>query len=310
MLNGILLIIAIVLTALGFVLAYITWREGKEHYMQKGIPLWIISVVLLIVSASVTVIPTGYTGVKTTFGQIDEHTLPNGANWHIPIVQSIEKVNNKQQDIEFEGQTWSETKERTALYYEDVTVTYRINPEKSAWIFANVSDYKKNLVSAELTASALKSSSKQLTDTDATNRSIIEPLCKENLQKSVDAKYGKDVIVINNVTISGADFDESYKKAVADKQKAQLAYEQAAIENKKNVEKAETDAKATKIKAQAKADAAVIKAEGDAKANKELNDSLTDKVLKSRYLDKWDGALPKASLSGNNTMYDISSLAK
>lgn len=138
----------------------------------------------------------------------------------------------------------------------------------------------------------------------------IEPLCKENLQKSVDAKYGKDVIAINNVTISGADFDESYNKAVAAKQKAQLEYEQAAITNKKNVEKAESDAKATKIKAQAKADAAVIKAEGNAKANKELNESLTDNVLKSLYLDKWDGALPKASLSGNNTMYDISSLTK
>lgn len=310
MLNGILLIVAVILIVLGTDFAYSAWYKEDKHYVRKGIPLWILGVVVLIVSASVTVIPTGYTGVKTTFGQIDERTLPNGANWHIPVVQSIEKVNNKQQDVEFEGQTWSETKERTALYYEDVTVTYRINPEKSAWIFTNVSDYKKNLVSAELTASALKSSSKQLTDTDATNRSIIEPLCKENLQKSVDAKYGENVIVINNVTISGADFDESYKKAIADKQKAQLAYEQATIENKKNVEKAETDAKATKIKAQAKADAAVIKAEGDAKANKELNDSLTDKVLKSRYLDKWDGALPKASLSGNNTMYDISSLAK
>lgn len=76
------------------------------------------------------------------------------------------------------------------------------------------------------------------------------------------------------------------------------------------MEKAESDAKATKIKAQAKADAAVIKAEGNAKANKELNESLTDNVLKSLYLDKWDGALPKASLSDNNTMYDISSLTK
>lgn len=310
MLNGILFIVAAVLIILGVVSAYIAWNKESEYYMRKGAPLWTLGVAVLIVSASVTVIPTGYTGVKTTFGQVDERTLPNGANWHIPVVQSIEKVNNKQQDVEYEGQTWSETKERTVLYYEDVTVTYRINPEKSAWIYANVSDYKKNLVTAELTASALKSSSKQLTDTDATNRSIIEPLCKENLQKSVDAKYGKDVIAINNVTISGADFDESYNKAVAAKQKAQLEYEQAAITNKKNVEKAESDAKATKIKAQAKADAAVIKAEGNAKANKELNESLTDNVLKSLYLDKWDGALPKASLSGNNTMYDISSLTK
>ena len=305
MLNGILIIIACAFIIWYGAVTYIAWCHEDKHFLRKWAPLCFVSAAFFIVSASVTVIPTGYTGVKTTFGQIYEHTLPNGLNWHIPIIQSIEKVNNKQQDVEFEGKTWSETKERTALYYENVTVTYRINSEKSSWIFANVSDYKKNLVTAELTASALKSSSKQLTDTDATNRSIIEPLCKDNLQKLIDTKYGKDVIAINNVTISGADFDESYNNAVANKQKAQLEYEQAAITNKKNVEKAEADAKTTKIKAQAKADAAVIKAEGDAKANKKLNEFLTDNVLKSLYLDKWDGALPKTSLSDGNILYSI-----
>lgn len=50
---------------------------------------------------SFVIIPSGYTGVKTTFGQIAEETLPNGFNWKTPFIESIEIVNNKQQDAGF-----------------------------------------------------------------------------------------------------------------------------------------------------------------------------------------------------------------
>ena len=86
-----------------------------------------IAVVMFIVSCSFVIIPTGYTGVRTTFGQIDSTTVQNGFNWKLPFVQSIEQVNNKQQDISFDGQVWSETNERTAIYYDSITVTYQIN---------------------------------------------------------------------------------------------------------------------------------------------------------------------------------------
>lgn len=38
---------------------------------------------------------TGYTGVRSTFGQISEDAAYSGFNWKIPYVQNIIPVNNK-----------------------------------------------------------------------------------------------------------------------------------------------------------------------------------------------------------------------
>lgn len=286
-------------------------RGNEKAKFPKGfVVVILVGLIVFGVGNSLVIIPTGYTGVKSTFGQIDETTIQNGANWKIPFVQKIEKVNNKQQDIVFDGQIWSETSERTALYYDGITVTYQINPEMSAWIYANVSNYKENLVTQTLVASAIKTSSKSLTSTDATNRGIVEPLSMQNIQKALDEKYGEDVVIINKVVIANTDFEDSYNQAIAEKQTAQLAYEQQQIENQKKIEAAETDAKVKTTQAQGEADAAVIKAQGEADANKLLNDSLTNKILQQMYLEKWDGALPKVSLSdGADTIVDIGDLS-
>lgn len=281
-----------------------------SHNSTAGMIIGIVlGIAFIILGNSFVIIPTGYTGVKSTFGQINEVTLQNGANFKIPFIQKIEKVNNKQQDIVFEGQIWSETSERTSLYYDGVTVTYQINPEKSAWIYANVSNYKENLVTQTLVASAIKTSSKELNSTDATNRGIIEPLSMKNIQAALDEKYGKDVVIINKVVIANTDFEDSYNQAIASKQTAQLAYEQQQIENKKKIEAAEAEAKVKTTQAKAEADAEVIKAQGEADANKLLNDSITDKILQQMYLDKWDGSLPRVSLSDkSNAIVDIGNL--
>lgn len=220
--------------------------------------------------------------MRVTSGQIDDTTVPNGFNWKIPFVQTIETVNNKQQDIVFTDKIWSETKERTAIYYENTTITYQINPEKSAWIYANVSNYKDALVSNNLVASAIKSSSKVLVDTDATNRSIIEKSARENVQKALDEKYGENVVIVNKVVIANADFDDSYIAAIAAKQKAQIEAEQQAIENQKIIDKAEAEARAK-----------VIAAEAEADANERIEKSLSEKVLQQRYIEKWNGVLPQ-----------------
>lgn len=190
-------------------------------------------------------------------------------------------------------QIWSKTNARTAIYYEGITLTYQINPKKSAWIYANVSDYNSSLVSKDILASAIKSSSKSLNDEDATNRSIIEPLVVENLKKALDEKYGENVVYVNKITISNADFEDSYNEAIAAKQQAQLNAEQQAIENQKAVDKAEADAQVTKTKAEAEAEAKLVEAEAEAKANKMLEESLNDNILRDKYIDKWNGELPQ-----------------
>lgn len=301
--NIVLLVIGVVAAILGIIIRVLTkdtdYEKDGKHYAH---PMIIGGLILLVFSQSFAIIPTGYTGVRITFGQIDNRTVQNGFNWKIPFVQSINQVNNKQQDISYTGQVWSETAERTVLYYEGITVTYTINPEKSAWIYANVSDYKKNLISDNLVASAIKSSSKELNSTDATNRGIIEPIAQEKIQEALDQKYGPDVVFINKVVIANTDFEESYNQAIADKQTAQLAYEKQQIENKRQIEAAEADAQVKTTQAKAEADAAVIKAQGEADANKLLNDSITEKILKQQYYEKWDGKLPSVMNSDSSDL--------
>lgn len=276
-----------------------SWRSGRDSdgtykkvsRMYTVVPV-LFGVFLFAISSSFVIIPTGYTGVRSTFGQIDEVTVQNGFNWKLPFVQSVEIVNNKQQDIVFDGQVWSETSDRTAIYYEGITVTYQINPEKSAWIYANVSNYKDTLVSQNLVASSIKASSKSLTDIDATNRSIIEPLVMENIQRSLDEKYGEDVVYVNKVTINNADFEDSYNVAIAAKQQAQLNAEQQAIENQRAIDKATADAEVKRTNAEAEAQAKLIEAEAEAQANNLLERSLTEMILRQMYIEKWNGQLP------------------
>ena len=289
--------------------AYRDEYDNDSKEVGKGVTITgiIVAIIVFVLSCSMVIIPTGYTGVRTTFGQIDSVTVQNGFNWKIPFVQSIEQVNNKQQDINFSGQVWSETEQRTAIYYENITVTYQINSEKSAWIYANVSNYKDALINPNIVASSVKASSKELSDSDATNRSIIEPLCMANLQKSLDNKYGENVVIINKVIINNADFEDSYNKAIANKQQAQLEAEKQAIDNQKAVEKAEADAIVTKTRASAEAEAKVIQAEAEAEANELLQKSLTEQILNEMYIEKWNGELP-LYVSGNNdsVMFGIS----
>lgn len=308
MVNVILSIIGVIILILMLVTGFYLKEENGKFPVGYAVGA-VAGLAMFILANSIVVIPTGYTGVRTTFGQVDEVTVQNGFNWKIPFVQKIKKINNKQQDIVFEGQIWSETSERTALYYDQVTVTYQINPEKSAWIYANVSNYEDNLVTQSIVASAIKTSSKTLSSEDATNRGLIEPLALSNIQSALDEKYGESVVNINKVVISDADFEDSYNQAIAQKQTTQLAYEQQQIENQKKIEAAEADARVKTTNAQAEADAAVIKAQGEADANKLLNDSLTSKILQEMYLEKWDGVLPKVTLSdGNGTMVDIGNI--
>ena len=133
--------------------------------MKKIFPLFAVIIVLVLAICSFHIIPTGYTGVKTSFGQIQETTIQSGKlNFCIPFVQSIHKVNNKQQDKHIEAQVWGEASDKTPVYAADVIVTYQVLPEKSAWLYANVSDIKTS-IAADAQAEANRKLAESLSDT-------------------------------------------------------------------------------------------------------------------------------------------------
>lgn len=299
---GALFAIIIVLAVLLIVTSVLKISKKK---LPKIVPiLAFVCVGIILVASAFTIVPTGYTGVRTTFGQVSQKIVPNGFNLKIPFVQSIELVNNKQQDITINGQVWGETTEKTPVYADDITITYQINTAKSAWVFANVTD-ARNLVSGNLVSSAIKSAMAELPASEVTVRSKIEPAVKEKLKDSIDEKYGADTVSILKIVVNQMDFEESYNAAIAEKSVALQKQAQQEIENKTAIDKAEADKKVAIANAEAEAEATRIKAEAEAKANEQLSKSMTDQIIKSKFYDKWDGKLP--SVMGENTVVtDIS----
>lgn len=261
-------------------------------------------VILIILFSSFTVVPTGYTGVRTTFGQISKATVPQGFNFKIPFVQSIELVNNKQQDVTISTQVWGETIEKTPVYASNISVTYQISGAKSAWIFANVTNSDKNLISEDIVASAIKSAMVNLGTEDVTNRTVIEPATKEQLILSLNEKYGEGTVSVLKVIVGDMDFEESYNNAIAEKSIAQKAQEKQIIENETAVAKAEADKKVKITNAEAEAEAKRIESAAEADANNRISASLSDAVLKSKFYDKWNGELPQV-MGENSTILDV-----
>ena len=259
--------------------------------MKKIFPLFAVIIVLVLAVCSFSIIPTGYTGVKTSFGQIQETTIQSGKlNFCIPFVQSIHKVNNKQQDKHIEAQVWGEASDKTPVYAADVIVTYQVLPEKSAWLYANVSDIK-NLVGDELVASAIKSAMAELGPNEVTNRTKIEPLAQQKLAESLVQKYGE--VVINDM-----DFEEAYNAAIQQKSIAQQNADKQKIENEAAIAKAEADKQVAITNAEAEARKTSIAADAQAEANRKLAESLSENLIEYQKIQKWDGKLPTVSGSG------------
>ncbi len=263
----------------------------------------LIGMMLFVFGFSFEIVPTGYTGVRTTFGQISDEIVPQGFNLKIPFAQNIKLVNNKQQDTVIKSQIWGESFEKTPVYASEVTVTYQIASKRSAWIFANVTN-TDSLISQDIVASAIKSAMVELTADEVTVRSRIEPEVKEKLIASIDEKYGADTIEILKVTINQMDFEDSYNAAIAAKSVAQQEQAKQKIENDTAIAKAEADKKVAITNAEATAEALRIAAQAEADANRLLEESLTDRVLKNRFYEKWDGALPKV-MGESSVLMDI-----
>ena len=278
------------------VVGIIVGRKKSKRIMPACI---IIGVAVFVVGCCFTIVPTGYTGVRTTFGQVSKNIVPQGFNLKVPFVQTIELVNNKQQDTKIVAQVWGESSEKIPVYATEITVTFQVESGRSAWIFSNVTD-TKDLITQSLVSSAIKSAMVELPASEVTVRSKIEPLVKEELAESIDEKYGSDTISVLKVVIDQMDFEESYNNAISDKSIAMQRQAQQEIENNTAIAKAEADKKVAIANAEAEAEATRIAAEAEAAANKLIAESLTDEILKSKFYEKWDGKLP--SVMGDNAV--------
>ena len=314
--NTFIILFGLVLAALGIALTVLlavrtaggnrkTSSDGGPVPQRKA-PKWpltfaVLGLACIIGGNCFTVVPTGYTGVRTTFGLIDNASCMPGFNLVIPFVQNISLVNNKQQDLRISDQIWSETQEQTVVYMENVTVTYQIVPESSAWIYANVENWVEELVDIDIVSSALKSASRGLAADVVTDRSVIEPAAREQLQAALNDKYGENRVIIKEIIINNMDFDESYNEAIAKKSQAIQEQQEQAIRNQTSIDQAKAEAEAERQRGQGQADAELIQAQAKAEANRIISESITESTQRQDAIDKWNGELPRYAGGGDVT---------
>lgn len=274
------------------------------------IPMVIVIAAVLFVS-SFSIIPSGYTGLRSTYGVVSETPLSNGYRFVRPIIDEVIIVDNRQQNMTLKDRVWSESSEQTTVYAEGTTITYSIAPESSVWIYTHVQNYKENLITSEMVQSAIKSATRATPTVKVTSREVIEPKVQSMLQADVDARYSEGAVVIHKVVITNMDFEDSYNQAIAQRQQAIVTQEYQAIQNETAIAQTEAAAKQRQLQADAEAYAAqqaadaeayaiLAKAEAEAEANTKINASLTQDLINYVQVQTWNGNLPTTYLGADS----------
>lgn len=288
----------------------------------------LLSFMLFIWGFSIVIVPSGYVGIKTSYGQISGEVLPSGQYFSIPIIYHVDKINCKQQDAKLEDKIWGESSERTPVYAENIRISFQINSEKAAWIWSNVEEWDYKLLKGSIVSTAIKRAAVELPNNQVTNRSYIEPLALKYLQEEIDKYYKESVLTVNSVNIGNMDFSDEYNAALEKRDLAKLEAENAKYVNEKKLADAEAETKEAKIKsdaeiarkkqeAEAAAERKRIAAAAEAESNKKIAESLTPELIELKRIDvemkqaeslgKWN-----PSVIGGNTIptFDINSLSK
>lgn len=250
----------------------------------------------------INIIPTGYTGIKISFGKVSQKELTTGIHFSVPFVQNVSEINNKQQDVTIADKIWGEASDKTPVYAENVTVTYNISVEKSVWLYSNVTNID-DIINNGIVASAVKSAMAELGPEDVTNRGKVEPLAQQKLAEALNAKYGEDAVTVHQVIISNMDFEDAYNDAIQQKSIAQQTAARQKIENETAIAKAEADKTVAIKNAEAKAEKMKIEAEAQADANKKVAESISDELIDYQKIEKWDGRLP--TVTGGNAIVSL-----
>ena len=317
----------VVAAAIAVIVLFVLLGSSKSGW--KLCPKQILCVfgALIALGGMVATVPTGHTGILTTFGRVEDKTLEAGMHMKSPF-QEIVCMDNRTQVAHLELSAFSSDIQEVLVSY---SMNYQIEKANAQKIYKEIGvDYYNTVMApriqevvksviAKYTAEALIESREALSTqiTDA----LIEQLGAYN-------------IVVVSTAVEDIDFSDAFTMSVEDKVvaeqallKAQTEQAQKTMEQEKAAERekiqaeadaavksiqAEADAEVAKIKAAAEAeaqklaaDAAKYAGEKEAEANKALAESLTDALIKYYEALGWDGKLPDTVVSGTDTVLPV-----
>lgn len=265
--------------------------EDKIHKIVKYVLLTLIVIFLIITFFnSFKTIPTGFVGVKTRFGQVQDTMLNEGLNLKIPFIEKIVLMDCRTQKTEYTMEASSKDLQKISNY--KIAINYNITKDTANQLYKSVGVDYKNIIVEPAIQSVMKDSVANFTAEELiTKRSEVAQFALDKLTE----KFQNSGITLTGLDILDLSFSEEFDTAVEQKQiveqetqKAQYELEKARVENQKKIENAQADAE-------------VMAAQ---------NSQITDNYLKLKeienqkaMIEKWNGQLP-TTMTGS----DVSSI--
>ena len=268
-------------------------RNLKKGAIIAGIA---VAVVLIVFMTCTATVETGYTGIVTTFGKVEDVTLEAGLHFKSPFQQII-AMDNREQKTSFTTEAFS-----SDIQQVDITgsINYAINKSTAMNLFKEVgTDYFNKLVYPRMLEITKGVFSKYSAENLVANREKLSQDIRDGLFEELK-DYGINVI---SLSIENLDFTDAFTDAVEAKQvaaqrklQAEIEQAQMTMETQQQAERqrinAEAAANVAKINADADAYATKVRSEAEAEANKKIAESLTENLIKFNEIKNWDGKLP------------------
>lgn len=244
-----------------------------------------IIILFVLLLSSVTTINTGEVGIRVRFGKVVNSSTSEGINFKIPFIEKMEKMNIKVQKTELDVSSASSDLQDVNM---SIAVNYRVNAEDAKNLYKKVGQNYKNTVLEPSIKESIKAVVSQYSAEELiTKRTEVSKKCLDTLQSKVE-KYG---ITIEDFNITNFNFSDEFNKAIEEKQVA----EQKVLTAKQELER-------EKIEAEKK----IVAAKAEKEANELKEKSLTDNIIKEKFINKWNGQLPKVTSSNN--ILDVTNL--
>lgn len=258
----------------------------------------VMALILMIVAlCSICKIPTGHTGVITSFGKVENYTYDAGIHIKAPWKKVI-KMDNRVQKQSVELQCFSSDIQEVKIVY---TINYQIDKNNAMIIYSTIGkEYYNIAIVPNITESVKVVTARYTAEKLVGTRDELALA----IEKDLAERLREFNIELVSTSIEDMDFTDAYTNAVEAKQVAQQNKLKAETEAEQKVIEAEANAKVARVKAQGEADAKRIASEAEADANKKIANSLDDRVLKNKWYEKWDGKYPQV-VSGGGTIIEF-----
>lgn len=228
-----------------------------------------VFIAFIAIMSSFSIIETGERGVVLRLGEY-KYTMNEGLNFKAPFIDSVYKMQIRDKSYNSDVEVSSKDMQTIKI---SSSLVYSLDSQKVGDIYRRYGNNIESTIIKPTVAEVINATIAQYPIEEFVSK---RDEISKKIMGTIRTRLSDIGIDIKSFLITNHDFSDDYNKAIEQKKIA----EQAAITAEYNKQKAQLDSE----------------------ANKYRNEGLSKYVLMEKFLDKWDGHMPKVLTGSDGNM--------